>query len=169
MGTLRQLKPEDADRMYEWLQNEDITRYFRFSGMKLSLDSVKNFIKNANSTTSRHYAITNEHDQYMGTVSLKNIDPLNKNAEYAIALHMDAIGNGYARFATDQILKIGFGELGLHRIYLNVLSTNHRAMRFYEKYGFIFEGESREHLIQQGKFQSVKWYSLLDTDRLFNE
>lgn len=100
----------------------------------------------------------------MGTISLKHIDYENKNAEYAIALHMDAIGKEYARQATDRVLTIAFHELGLHRIYLNVLTTNTRAIRFYEKYGFIFEGETRDSLMICGEFKSLKWYRILASE-----
>ena len=34
--------------------------------------------------------------------------------------------------ATDLILSYGFNELKLHKIYLNVLSTNKRAIGFYK-------------------------------------
>lgn len=161
---IRSLVLDDAPRMLEWMQNADISHFFRFSNMIPTDSSVRAFIQNSNSTTHKHFAVTDDNNEYMGTVSLKNIDPVNKNAEYAIALHMDAIGKGYAQYATDQILNIAFFQLNLHRVYLNVLSINHRAIRFYEKYGFILEGESRDSLFHHGMYQSLKWYSLLITD-----
>ena len=96
---------------------------------------------------------------------LENIDFENKNAEYAISLHMDAIGKGYAKFATNAILDIAFNKLKLNRVYLNVLSKNIRAIKFYEKYGFIFEGESKEHLFHKGNFESLRWYRILASEK----
>jgi len=162
---LRPLHINDAPRMLEWMHNKNVTEYFRFDGSSATIDSVCEFITNAScDKTSRHYAVTNDDNSYMGTVSLKNIDCENKNAEYAISLHQDAIGRGYARFATDEIMKIAFNELQLQRVYLNVLSINVRAIKFYEKYGFVYEGEFRKHLMHKGKLENLKWYGFCKDD-----
>ena len=152
--------------MLEWMQHPDIADNFRFGSSKVDIRTTISFIEaSLNNTSSQHYAVTDDKDQYMGTVSLKNIDFENKNAEYAISLHMDAIGKGYARFATDAILDVAFKELKLNRVYLNVLSKNIRAIKFYEKYGFIFEGEFKEHLFHKGKFENLRWYRILASEK----
>ena len=70
-------------------------------------------------------------------------------------------GRGVAQEATRLILQKGFNEMGLNRVYLNVLSDNTRAVRFYEKCGFVFEGEFREHIKLEGKLKSLKWFGML--------
>lgn len=158
---LRPLAITDAERMLEWMHNDNVTEFFRFNGSEATIESVTEFIiASSNNKNTRHYAAADDNNRYMGTVSLKNIDLENKNAEYAISLHQDAIGKGYARFATDEILNIAFNELHLHRVYLNVLSKNIRAIKFYEKYGFKFEGEFKEHLLHKGKLENLKWYAI---------
>ena len=163
---IRKLHEGDADRMLEWMHNQDIVKNFRFESSDMNEDTVKAFITTSlQNICNRHYAVTDDNDVYMGTVSLKNIDFENKNAEYAISLHMDALGKGYARFATNAILNIAFKELKLNRVYLNVLSKNIRAIKFYEKYGFIFEGEFKEHLFHKGKFENLRWYRILASEK----
>ena len=162
---LRKLNIIDAARMLEWMHDSDVTQYFRFDGKASTLQTVEKFIQDSRSDKSNlHYAVTADNDQYMGTVSLKNIDLENRHAEYAISLHMDAIGKGYARLATDNILKIAFDELQLNKVYLNVLSINERAIRFYEKYGFVFEGEFKEHIMHKGKLENLRWYRILSSE-----
>lgn len=162
---IRELVLEDTYRMLEWMKNKDITQYFRFDASNACVESVTSFIIEAkDSQTSCHRAVVDSQNRYMGTVSLKNIDFENNSAEYAISLHMDAQGKGYAKFATDNILAYAFDELKLNRIYLNVLSENKRAIRFYEKYGFIYEGESIDHIVINGKYHSLKWYRLLSRE-----
>jgi len=46
----------------------------------------------------------------------------------------------------DAVLAIGFDEIGLHRIDLGVFDFNTRAIRCYEKCGFVQEGLAREAL-----------------------
>jgi diamine N-acetyltransferase len=83
-----------------------------------------------------HYAIADEQDEYMGTISLKEIDRKNARAEYAISCRTKAMGKGYAREATRELFRIAREELGLKQIYLNVYDYNIRAQKMYQKAGF---------------------------------
>ena len=166
--TLRELKKEDMEGMLEWMMDPDIRQNFRFSADKLDEKSVLTFIQNAKILISPregctiHYAIADdENDEYLGTISLKEISTVNKNAEYAISLRKKAQGKGIGAKATKEILRLAFEEYGLERVYLNVLSDNIRAIKLYEKCGFIFEGEFRNHLLLEGRYKSLKWYSVL--------
>ena len=49
-------------------------------------------------------------------------------------------------------------------MFLNVLKDNDRAIHLYEKCGFIYEGESREHVFMNGEYKTVEWYSMLDKE-----
>lgn len=162
---LRKLEEKDADGMLEWIQDPETQKRFRFSIEGKDQESVLNFIRKANTDfidgKDIHYAITNEDDEYLGTISLKNIDMADKNAEYAISLRKMAQGKGIAKEATHEILKIAFGQYELERVYLNVLSDNKRAIHLYEKCGFVYEGEFRKHLFLRGEYRTLKWYSML--------
>jgi [ribosomal protein S5]-alanine N-acetyltransferase len=52
--------------------------------------------------------------------------------------------HGYGTEAIRLILRYGFDNLGLHRVDLFVLEINHRAIRCYEKCGFVREAVLRE-------------------------
>lgn len=164
---IRPLKYEDAYGMLEWMSDKEVYTKYAYSFEKLELNEVLKFIEEANqlenSTESKqiHYAIADDNDSYLGTISLKNIDAINLSAEYAICLKRSAHGTGIAEEATDKLLETAFSKLKLNRIYLNVFSDNTRAIKFYEKYGFHYEGEFREHIFVRGEWKSLKWYSLL--------
>lgn len=108
-----------------------------------------------------HYAIADDNGDYLGTISLKSVDLVSSNAEYAINLRKCAQGKGIAAWATKEILRIAFEEFGFHRVYLNVLSDNQKAIRLYEKCGFVYEGTFRNHLLLRGEYKSLRWYSML--------
>lgn len=164
---LRKLKQEDAVGMLEWMQDEQIRRNFRFTTDKkrLTQTEVLEFIDTADyvfrDKNSIHYAVTQAGGEYLGTVSLKNIDLTAKNAEYAIVLRKKAQGKGLAWEATKEILRLAFLEFGLERVYLNVLKENKRAVRLYEKCGFVYEGEFRRHLFLRGEYKMLRWYGIL--------
>lgn len=162
---LRNLEEKDLALMLEWMKDSTLTCFFTFKSDDIKEKDVLNFIKKSKKDLkNKHYAIVNENDEYLGTISLKNIDFNNKNAEYAISLRKSAIGKGIAFFATKSILNIAFGELNLNKVYLNVLSDNIRAIKFYEKFGFIYEGEFINHIIINNQYRSLKWYSIFNEE-----
>lgn len=161
----RTLQEKDALFMLEWMHDEEINKYFCFDMASQTEDSVISYIRNSwDDENNRHFAVTDDKDIYQGTVSLKNIDDVHRKAEYAISLRKNAQGKGYAHFATSSILDYAFNELNLNRVYLNVLDDNKRANRFYQKYGFIYEGTSREGLHHRGKYHNLNWYSMLRSE-----
>lgn len=163
--SLRGLLKKDADGMLEWMNDPEIRKNFRFSAESRDKNDAMNFIKEASveliEGKSIHYAIVDENDEYLGTVSLKNINLSARNAEFAISLRKKAQGKGIGYKSTMELLKMAFGRYDLQRVYLNVLTENLRAIRMYEKCGFIYEGEFRKHLFLYGEYKSLKWYGLL--------
>lgn len=160
MQYLRRLKEIDASRMLKWMHDPNINCNFRFDFSKMTLDNVKDFIYNSFDEKNQHFAIIDEQNEYIGTISLKNINKIDNNAEYAIVTMAEAHGKGYAFQASKEILKYAFNELKLHKIYLNVLEENVRANKFYEKCGFRYEGMSKELLYINGKYHNVNWYAI---------
>lgn len=160
---IRDLKMNDAPRMLEWMLNPDINQYFQHDFAFSNINTAENFIASSleHKQSQINLAITDNNNLYQGTISLKHIDIINRHAEYAICLHPDAIGQGYAGYATKKILKIGFMNYNLNKIYLNVITENIRAVKFYENFGFIKEGEFKEHLIIRNKIFDLAWYRLL--------
>lgn len=162
---LRKLNESDADGMLEWMHDVDIQNNFQKNMLDRTLKDVIDFINTSDTIAedgkSIHFAIADEEDEYLGTISLKNIDFVNKNAEYAICVRKKAQGNGVAYKATKMILEKAFYEYNLKKVYLNVLESNKRAIHFYEKVGFIYEGEARKHLYLHGEYKTLKWYSIL--------
>ena len=161
MMKLRTLLEKDAPLMLEWMHDPAVNHVFRADFASMSQDDVISFIRGGQSASERHYAICDADDTYMGAISLKHIDVENGTAEYAIVLRQAAQGRGFAGFATREILRIAFGELGLHKVYLNVLKENTHASGFYEHMGFRYEGTQREQLVIGGQRHDLHWYGML--------
>ena len=162
-GCLRALRVSDAKAMLEWMHDPGIASMFQRDFLSMELDDVMSFIEDSHkSVSSLHFAIANDQDEYMGTVSLKNIDPRNSCAEYAICMRLCAQGTGLAANATKDVLRYAFEELKLHRVYLNVRADNARARHFYSKVGFVEEGCSRDAIVLvAGGYIDLIWLSLL--------
>lgn len=162
MIKLRKLEMKDMQGMLEWMQDEEIMKNFRMN--KASEEQVKCFIENSFESDNKHYAIVNQEDEYLGTISLKHIDEKNNHAEYAIVLRRKAMGSGVAKEATSQLLEIAFKKLKLNKVYLNVLSVNKRAISFYNKMNFKFEGEFKKHLRMNETYMDLSWYAIYRED-----
>lgn len=156
---LRKLEEKDVPFMLEWMHDPSIACYFRFDAMSMTEEKCLEYIRTANSDdNSKHFAIADENDEYLGTISLKNIDHEKKEAEYAISTRKKAHGTGTAMAATKEILKISFKELGLKRVYLNVLKENARANAFYRKVGFRFDYCEENAVEIHGEIKDLNWY-----------
>ena len=175
---LRWLKDKDAVKMYEWMSDPEYKKYFKFTSSKQSIDNARSFIKNSitmqkeykkdnSRRVSLHWAVVDDNDDYLGTISLKNIDRVTNDSEYAISLSSDSYGKGIATMATNKLLAYAFESIGVQKIYLNVLADNERAIRFYEKIGFIPEKDSQNYQLIDGDNRRLCWYYLLKKD--FNE
>lgn len=138
------------------------TEHFRF------IESLRNNKNNAyfavyevDSPTIFHSATqgesTYENGAFMGVICLNNIDLANKNATMGIYSTLNA-HNGA------KLLKmlrfIAFSELNLHILYAKVISTNKRAIRFYEKSGFMRCGAMIEAIKKGEKFIDLEIWAL---------
>lgn len=156
MITLRPLKIEDKVLMKEWMLDPEVTQFFRFN--EFNDFKVTNFINNSiNDVSNKHLAIINESDEYLGTISLKNIDLLNHHAEYAIVLRKKYWGKGIGKISTQLILDYAIQQ-GLHKIYLNVLKTNSSAIKLYTSCGFIESGVYKDHLLRNGIYYDLLYF-----------
>jgi diamine N-acetyltransferase len=71
---------------------------------------------------------------------------------------------GYGTEVMRLLLKVGFEKFNLNRIYLRVYATNLRAIRCYEKVGFISEGRQREAGFKNGQHVDFIMMSVLRSE-----
>lgn len=70
-------------------------------------------------------------------------------------------GQGIATQAAQELLEIGFTELGLHRIWASCLPENPASSRVLEKVGMRKEGFLIKNLKIHGEWKSSHLYALL--------
>ncbi|HXF63893.1 MAG TPA: GNAT family protein [Caldilineaceae bacterium] len=101
----------------------------------------------------------------IGTARLHSFDLPNRRARYAVGIFNPAYWNrGLGTEATRLVLRFAFESLCLHRVDLRVLAFNHRAIRAYEKAGFVREGIEREGALINGRWESDVWMSILEQE-----
>lgn len=150
---LRRLEKKDAPLMLEWMHDESVVEFLSANFAAMTIENCYGFIEKSNEQLDRfenitdiHYAIADSNDEYMGTVSLKHINHLEKDAEFAITIRKTAMGKGFSAYGMEAILKKGIEEFGLENIYWCVSSLNKRAVRFYEKHEYNKIVDVPEHI-----------------------
>lgn len=165
MVNFRALKLEDIDYMFEIISDPEVSNNFVFTRFPISITKLQSFITSSWSNKDDvHFAIVDEKNEYVGTISLKNINYIDSNAEYAIVIRKKYWGKKFAFEATKFILEYGFNKLNLTKIYLNVLESNKRANTFYSKFGFNLEGSFKNHMFIDGKYEDLNWYCIFKND-----
>lgn len=164
---LRNLKQSDAKRMLEWMHDENIVEYMAVKFMQKTMEDCKEFIAGTlNDDKNFNMAVTDDNDIYMGTVSLKHIDRATQTAEFAIVMHADALGRGYARYGMGEIMRIGMNQMEINEIYWCVSNKNVRAINFYDKNGckrteFVPEFIKKRYSAKE--FENIIWYAAVKT------
>ncbi|MDP9310770.1 MAG: GNAT family N-acetyltransferase [Chloroflexota bacterium] len=90
--------------------------------------------------------------EFIGTVTLKDIDRRSQHAWLSIVLDGARVGRGYGRDALHTLLRWAFGIQNFHRISLETWATNERALRCYRAVGFVEEGRMREVMWLDGEY-----------------
>jgi len=104
----------------------------------------------------------------IGTTAFDNIDWRNRSSEFGILIGDKNYWNqGYGTEAVRLIVKHGFNTLNLNRIFLHVFENNPRAIRAYEKAGFVHEGRERQAEFKDGRYFDVLLMSILKDE--FNQ
>ena len=101
----------------------------------------------------------------IGLIGLHQIDWRNRHASLGIVLGEEQFrGKGHGTDALTTLVRHAFLELGLHRIELEVLTSNAPAIRSYEKAGFCVDGVRRHAMFRGGAFRDLQLMSLLATE-----
>lgn len=169
---LRELTLEDSAGMLEWFRDENVTSYLHGDYSNASINDAIKFISEESKYDNEvHYAIVNDENDYIGTVSLRHIDKVEETAELAIVVKSDYFAKGYAWFAVCEILKYAFNILQLRGVYWRVYQKNKRAIHFFDKHGFNKPDEDIPKHIKQrhSNEKDLIWYVALNGDDFENK
>lgn len=163
---LRHAEKEDLPHFVKWLNDPEVIQGLLLHtplSMAEEEDWFENMLKNP--IDERPLVIeVKEDDEWrmVGNSGFHNLEWRNRNAELGIFIGDKTCWNqGYGTEVVKLLLRHGFATLNLHRIYLQVFEDNLRAIRSYEKAGFVHEGRMRQAEYHGGQFHDVLFMSVL--------
>lgn len=164
---LRPLEPKDAPLMLEWMHDASVVEHLHANFLSKTAEDCERFIANSRTDEANlHLAIADESDVYQGTVSLKDIH--GGTAEFAITIRASAMGKGISAAAMKEIIRIGFEEKNLNSVFWCVSPENKRAVRFYDKNGYMRVPHESLPIRGYGDdmIRSLLWYRVSKDSRL---
>jgi [ribosomal protein S5]-alanine N-acetyltransferase len=165
MVTLRIPELGDLEAVHALISNMDVVRHMLFS--LCSREESEKFLRDA--------LLESPADPWRSIVRAITLGPLGdlvglcgvvilrgaQDGEIWYLVQPESWGRGIATEAARRLLDLGFGELGLHRLWATCLPENPASARVLEKIGMRKEGFLVENLKIHGVWKSCFLYAML--------
>ena len=167
---LRPFRTDDLDAVHDIQRRPDVARYLYWGPR--SRDEAAEMLGRRMLQTSidqegdaLHLAADlRSTDELIGTFSLFYRSEVHRQGEVGFMIHPDQHGHGYATEGARAMLRIGFEELGLHRITGQLDARNVASARVMERLGMRREALLVENELVKGEWTDELVYALLDRE-----
>lgn len=171
---IREFNMDDVDAIYEYCGNAENTYYMDWGPE--SYEGVRTFINNKLAeqiiSPRRNFDCAiclKETGRLIGSCGI-TLDEKRLQADLGYILHRDFHGKGYASEAAGAMLRFGFMNLNLHRIFARCDSQNLASEGVMKKIGMRKEAEFKSacytHVGGREQWRSEKVYAMLQKEYL---
>ena len=165
---LSAVDPEEFSKAFtHWRRDSEFMRLIDSSEVMLrsQKDSQKWIEKELEDQEVNQYMFTIRtlaEDKLLGDIGLSVVNWMSRDAFVGLGIgERDFWGRGYGTDVMKVILRYAFTEVNLRRVTLSVFEYNPRAVRSYEKAGFVHEGRMRQFLNREGKRWDLLFMGIL--------
>jgi RimJ/RimL family protein N-acetyltransferase len=162
---LRALSREDLQR--QWAFNNDLEIEVLGGGDPPEPQALERLEAEFDASTQKggrdgtSFAIEAD-GKYIGGCALFHFDQIAHTCEMGIGIGDRAYwGHGYGRDAIRVVLEYAFRLRNVHKVWLTVNSDNERAIRSYERCGFVEEGRLRKQVWNNGRYIDLVYMGVL--------
>lgn len=164
---LRDFDEKDWQAVHRYASDPEVVRYMDW-GPNTKMET-KVFISRAiayqKEKPRRNYAlaiILKAEDRLVGGCGLHVVNLDNREGWLGYCLNRYFWRQGYATETAKALLRFGFQQLGLHRIYATTDPANMASVHVLEKIGMQREGYLREHKLVKGRWRDSLLYAILE-------
>ncbi len=165
---LRKMTPGDADAMFAYASDPEVTRYVVWDTHRSIEDSrafldltVRGYESGADPTWGIVYK--GDH-RFIGTCGFASLEPEHACAEIGYVISKEYRGRGLAPEAVRAMISFGFREMGLNRIEARCIAENTASARVMRKAGMTHEGTLRQREFIKGAYRDMELYSILGSE-----
>lgn len=160
---LSPINVDEVDSYLKWMNDKSLAVNFGQYNQVVSSKNDMKWLYEPSSDMHRYAIVLLDGDVLIGSISLHNIDHLNRNAFIGIFIgEEECRSNGYGAEAIRLILSFGFRTMNLHNIMLTVHADNYAGIACYKKVGFRECGRLRECVFKDGKYIDKLYMGILD-------
>ena len=167
MVKLEKFNVLDYDRLVNWIDSEKLMILFDGPcfNFPLASNQLDKYVKNEKRLIYKVIDIQTR--KIIGHAEINKIDYKNKNARVCRILVGDKLtrNKGYGEQIINELVRIGFDEMGLYRLDLGVYDFNKNAIKCYQKCNFEIEGLLKENIKSRQEYWSTYNMSLLNTKK----
>lgn len=162
----RPLELDDEPLLRRWINDPASREYLRHIAPTNALREREWIESLGKSPTDYVFGITvKSGDRLIGSTGLHRIETVGRKAELGLLIGEKSYrGRGYGREALKLALKYAFEALNLNRVGLHVYADNWRAIRTYQKVGFVQEGCARQAAYVGGRYQDIYSFGILRSE-----
>ena len=157
----------NLEKMRSWRNNPEFRQYYREYRVLSRKDQIRWWKEKVLEDDSWQYFVVkpiDDSEKIIGFAGLTYIHPIYRTGEFAITIaESDYQRNGYGSDALRTLIRYGFEELNLNRIWCEVYSNN-SALDVYRHIGFKDEGVLRQTVYKNGKYLDSHILSMLKSD-----
>jgi len=158
---LRPVISEDKDRLLAWRNSPDVAAYM-YTDHQISQAEHDRWFSGLDGDERRAYWMIEMDGSPVGLANLYDIDRRNRRCAWAYYLADPLVrGKGVGGYVEFLMLDRVFGELGLSKLWCEVLVSNGSVIRMHQKFGFKEEARFRRHVLKDGEMQDVVGLGLL--------
>jgi len=164
-GRLEKLRPDHWSDLWKAFAGHDhVWTYISTDGPFARPSDFSDFIvKRAAAEDPYAYAILDTRDRAIGYVTLLRINPPMRVIEVGHVLYSPRLQRTPLGTETQYLLaRYVFEALGYRRYEWKCNALNAMSRRAALRYGFVYEGTFRQHMIAKGRNRDDAWYSMLD-------
>ena len=165
MIELKKFEVQDFNRLISWIDSKKLAIQFGggFFDYPITHKQLKDYLSNKQRLIYK--VIIKKTKNVIGHVELNNLDFINSNARICRVLigEKSMRNKGLGKKIINEIEKIGFKDLKLHRLDLGVYDFNLAAINCYKKCGFEIEGLFKENTKVNNQYWSTYNMSKINT------
>ena len=163
---LRELNHSDVNDIQEYATDPEVIKYLTFgpNTKEESKQFIELCIGHQKEEQRRNYELgitLPSENKLIGGCGIRVTSPGNSVANIGYCLNRNYWGKGFATEAANGLLRYGFEELRIHRIYAICDPENVASKRVLEKTGMVYEGHLRQNVVIHGEHRDSLMYSIL--------
>jgi len=168
--SLRPYTSDDLEPLHDMFGREDVCRYLRWEPMDLDAAGalLERRVKQGQIGGPGEGLLVAADERatgrMIGELMLQVTDDENRQGEIGWSFHPDAQGKGYATEGARELLRLGFEDVGLHRIKAESDARNVASLRLMERLGMRREAHFREDEFLKGEWTDSIVYAILETE-----